>query len=343
MMKYNYYILSVPSEYWHFMYSDLGDVDYAIVNDNCKDLIGRFYKLWQYHNSKTFNKTVNLPFKSIWNRCYVRNHKAFTDKSKPICFIVNGVWAYRVMELGLGKYIRKQFPGSKIIWYLGDLISKQKPEFPDLHKSQSYPDMEKAKIVFDRIISFDHGDCRRYVLTYYPLIFSTYKGEKKADIQECDVYFCGQAKDRLPLIMRCYSVLKSRGLKLDFFLTGVPASHQIEAEGITYGDWRSYETNLQHVWHCKAQLEIMQSGGEGFTIRTNEVIGLDKKLITNNCKIKEAPFYNKSYISVFSKDDASDIDIDFIEGLKDDGERIDYNYKSKMSPIEFLNFVDSIM
>ena len=79
----------------------------------------------------------------------------------------------------------------------------------------------------------------------------------------------------------------------------------------------------------------MQQGGHGYTLRTCEAIMYDKKMITNNPEIKNAVFYSPERISVF--EDVSEIDADFV--LREP-QKVDYQFKDKLSPLKFLEFLD---
>ena len=71
-----------------------------------------------------------------------------------------------------------------------------------------------------------------------------------------------------------------------------------------------------------------------FTLRTREAIIYNKKLITNNKRIKEKSFYKEKYINVFKS--SSDIDVEFV--LRD--QNVNYaNYQEEFSPMNFLEFL----
>ena len=81
----------------------------------------------------------------------------------------------------------------------------------------------------------------------------------------------------------------------------------------------------------------MQKAGTGYTLRVNEAICFGKKIITNNTMIREAPFYNPDYISVF--DDRFVFDEDFLSTIHDDI-KVNHHYKEEISPLNFLKFID---
>lgn len=108
--------------------------------------------------------------------------------------------------------------------------------------------------------------------------------------------FLGKSKNRLAEIIGCFEQLWRYNVDTDLWLVGVKPEEQVYKDKIHYVSSMAYLENLQHVLHCNCELEIMQAGGFGYTQRMCEVISLDKKLITNNRTVHEAPFYNSDYI-----------------------------------------------
>ena len=241
-----------------------------------------------------------------------------------------GSWIEYDNQLHLLDYLRNKYKGCKIVWFLQDLIATRR-----MHDGSSLF-MDDLKNKLDMIFSFDQKDCKKYGLIYHHLVFSSYENEVD-ERPDSDVYFLGKAKNRHKDIIKVYEILKGRGLKCDFHIAGVPIEEQAYRDEIDYEPHISYKENLQRILHTKCLLELMQKGGVGFTQRGCEAVCLNKKLLTNNPEIKNAPFYNSEYISCFS--DVKDIDINFIEEIRKDMV-VDYNYKYNFSPIKLLEFID---
>ena len=183
--------------------------------------------------------------------------------------------------------------------------------------------------LFDVILSFDYNDCENYNLVYNPLVYSAPKELKNVE-EDIDVYFCGKAKDRLDLILSTFKQLKEKGLNCKFFINGVRQDKRENIDGLVYLDkFMSYKDNLDYVKRSKCLLEVMQEGGNGYTLRTCEAVAYNKKLITNNYMLKNSDFYDCDMISFFEKSD--DIDFEFInkgkKGFKD---------RNYFSPIKLL-------
>jgi len=330
--KYNFVVFGSSWDLYLHSYSDimyLSDVRY--ISESIRYNMMRRNSLYHLHLGN-LNKYVQIPFKSIWNHCYFPND--FAD-NKPICFLFTGSWMRLNKFIHLTDYIKKTYPDSKTACFITDLVNTQRYPYTDEPLN-----IEEEKKSFDIMLSFDHKDCENYGFLYHPLVYSVI--DENADSRPVsDIYFLGQAKNRMDEIIQIYEKLRQTNLKLDINLIGVPCEKQRYPDEIHYLDsFMTYYENLQHLLNSKCVLEIMQKNGHGFTQRCVEVVGENKKLLTNNPEVIEAPFYNADYISHFSS--ADDLDFGFINRISSD-EIIDYNYKEKISPIELIDFIDSYL
>ena len=327
--KYNYVIFGSDWDLYTFSFTDIigrGDVYYVAGNFPPKNsLLGFLYRI--HHNNK-INRVVNLPFRKLWNSYYFRNDKVFKER-RPLCFLFFNNWIS--LESGLTSYLKKKYPGSKFVWVSFDIIRTHS----FLFSSKKFNPLEIKK-EFDMSLSFDKNDCKKYGLTYYPLVFSTPNKTVITPIEN-DIYFLGWAKDRFNEIISMYKFFKSKGLKCDFNIVGVPTEKQILPNEIHYISGMDYMTNLNHVMSSRCLLEIMQGGAANYTQRVCEAVCLNKKIISNNSILKEEPFYNERYMSIFST--VKDIDENFVDSIHDN-EIIDYKYADKMSPVNLIRFLE---
>ncbi len=319
-LKYNYVILGTSADFLRTAYGDVEKVEYAVYQYKLLNSQSALLnKLYRYHTSPTLNEKIPMPFRGIWNPLIFKN--PFKD-DKPLCFILFG--NKRLFTSTFINYIRKTYRGSKIVFFCQDLISRSWGE-----------KYSEIKGFFDLILSFDHADAEKYGMHYYPLVYSPCDVPEDDSIPESDVYFVGKAKDRLAEILKAFEKFRDAGLKCDFYITGVKPEDQKYADEITYGNQMPYIENLKHIKKTKCLLEIMQGGGRGYTLRFDEAIMYDKKMITNNPEIINAPFYHPDRISVFEK--AKDLDAAFVlrEPIK-----ADYGWKEKLSPLKMLEYID---
>lgn len=328
-MKYNYVILGSSWDLYKTIYSDLKGLKNALYIDDFRpskhSLTGILYRI---HFNAKLNSFITIPGKQHWNKSYFND--TFVEH-RPICFVFFTNWVY-LDNFGFLDYLRKTYPDSKMVWFIQDTV---KNSINSLHKPIS--DVLELKKKFDVVLSYDKGDCEKYGFTYHHTIFSGIDLDENVKPQY-DVFFLGRSKGRIKDILRMYEILRDHGLKCNFHITGVPEEQQKYSEEIVYNKPMSYLDNLKNVTQSKCLLEIMQEGADGFSIRTNEAICLNKFLITNNEAIKHAPFYRSDYIEVFESSNFH-IDESFVNRLRIN-DRIDYHYKDYFSPIKLLEFID---
>jgi len=304
---------------YEYCYKDLEGFDNV---DLLKGHINFKSKLEEKIYLKHFTKKYKLPFRKFWNRKF---YKTKFNKNDNLIFIISYV-DENLLKYDSIKYLKNKYKNSKFVLFLSDLI---------VHKilNANFNDVKK---MFDAVISFDYNDCNVYGLHNHPLVYSAPKDniEVKEDI---DVFFCGKAKDRLESIMTAFKYLKEKGINCKFIISGVPKEKREQIDGLEYLDkFMPYEENLEYIKRSKCLLEIMQEGGNGYTLRTCEAVAYNKKIITNNKILKDSEFYDENMISIF--DNIEDIDIEFI--TNQNGCYKDKNY---FSPIKLLEKVVNIL
>lgn len=238
-------------------------------------------KMIRFNFSQKVNKYIRTPFARVVYPHIFR--PVFTD-NKPLCFIFFGNVEF-VYQTSYISYLRATYPNVKIVLYMQDLISKN----PRLN-------FNTCKDLFDVILSYDKGDCIKYNLQFHPTPMSYVSIEKDISLPKSDIYFCGYAKTRYPLIHELYKRYSDLGLKCDFHIMKFPEG-ETKVDGIHYEERNfTYEQNIQHVMNTKAVLEIMQEGADGYTPRVWESIIYDKHLLTNNINLQNSEYYNSGYM-----------------------------------------------
>lgn len=328
-LDYNFVILGSPWELYLSAYSDiinLPDVIY-VPEPQIPAALRLLYKI---HLHPKINGIVNIPGKTLWNRLLF--DVQFSDNEKPICFILFSDWYCRNTDLI--KFIRNKYKDSKIVIMFQDLIGLK-----HMYYSNEPINIDKLKSEVDLVISFDFNDARKYNIEYHNIPYSKSLDSSSNKPVEYDIYFLGQAKNRLSEILDTYFILNNYHLKLNFILAGVPKKQRKALDGITYVENGavSYKENLNHIQNSRCILEIMQKNGTGYTIRTLEALAYGKKLLTNNQYILKAPFYNPGYISYFSSPDK--INKDFLDNLSVKPD-IDDKFITDLSPIKLLEFIE---
>lgn len=335
MSKYKYIFLGSEGELAGFSFSDLKVLSNTIYVPGFYSQFGKFAKaLFHLHTNNKFNTIVNLPFKQLWCKTVLKKIPISPTSGETLVYVCQRGWADYEPQLRFIDYIKNKNSKAKFVLFLEDLFSTYRTH--DRGNHPYTPEFVKEK--FDLIISFDYGDCEKYGFLYHPLVFSKYQGIGDERIKS-DVYFLGAAKNRLHEILHSYEVLTKNGLKCDFHIAGVKEVERMYAESIDYEPKITYMENLRLAAQSRCILELMQKGGKGFTQRTYEAIGLGKILLTNNEVINTAPFFNPEYIIQFVAPE--DITKEQIETIKKAPEYVEYNYIEKISPVEFVSFIES--
>lgn len=332
--SFNFIIIGYNSELYKTSYADILDFQHVKYVPNTISsersalcLMPKsnpiIHQLHRIHHAKIINNIINLPFKNIWFKHY---YKSNFNNEKPLCFIFFGRNAF-LANHGLIDYLKKKHIGAKFICYFQDLVIN--------HNDVDIQDLKK---IFDLLITFDYQDAKNNNIDYFPLVNSKYKFKLDESIKKSDIYFLGAAKNRLSDIITAYEKLKDKNLICDFYITGVKREEQVYQDEIKYIDSMSYLENLYRINRTKCMLELMQKNGHGYTQRMMEAIIYDKKIITNNPTVKNAPFYNPTNI----------LHIENVSSITDDSEfyknfsrNANHEYKDNISPNKLLEFIEN--
>lgn len=313
-------------------FSDIFDKDnVSYICEPSKSMPFRDKILYGIQHNKHLYRRYILPISNHWFPYYIKDIcENIPEEGENVIFIFQRKWLVDEYY-GFVTYLKNKYSKAKFVLFLCDLFCTIQS-----NKRGQKITIDEIQSMFDLTVSFDQNDCKQYGFIYHPLVFSSYHGEIK-NMHDSDVYFLGKVKNRFKDIIGCFERLYENDVKADFWLVGVNKNEQVHKDLIHYPISMSYQDNLQHVLHCNCELEIMQAGGFGYTQRMCEVIAFDKKLITNNPTVHEAPFYNSDYI--FQIEKPTDITKEMCEEIKK-RDIVDYHYKEKLSPIELLEFIE---
>lgn len=254
----------------------------------------------------------------------------FFDKSfesdKPFCFILIGGAKLPGTYL---HYLKETYPNCKIVFFFRDLVCVREKSSPDIVHEKS----------IDIEMSFDKSEADKYGIYFCNEYSSHIDLTEHNEYPSCDVFFCGQAKDRYERLIDYYQYLTSKGLKCDFFITEVPESKQVKLDGICYNRFMPYKEMLYRSYNAKCLLDINQFGASGgYTSRFYEAIMYNRKLISDNPITEQSEFYNeKDIIYVTRPEDITD---EFISNIET---KVDYQYSGEFSPLRMIETVEQIL
>jgi hypothetical protein len=176
---------------------------------------------------------------------------------------------------------------------------------------------------FDKVLTFDSEDARRLDLFFRPLFFSSGIQRRKEFGDKFDISFIGTGHSDRPRIIE---TIKKQCIDLQlkyFFYLYLQNQFVYYFYKITNKYFRKvkktyfsfehigYDNYIKISENSKAIVDIEHPKQKGLTMRTFEVLGKEKKLITTNKNIKFYDFYNPSNILIVDRFDPI-IDKDFI-------------------------------
>ena len=209
--------------------------------------------------------------------------------------------------------LRELNPGSKIIIELWDSIS---------NNSQA---AEKIDLV-DKVFSFDRSDCLRYNMKFRPLFYiNKYNKISKLNAKtQYDLLFVGTVhSDRYKILKNMEKKLLEKGYKVYYYMY-IPSKILYyvrkyilrQFPGSSKEDFKfkpiGQDEVLSLVSKSKVILDIQHPNQTGLTMRTVEMLGANKKIITTNSDIKSYDFYCRTNIQVVDRK-ISNFDMNFFE------------------------------
>lgn len=218
--------------------------------------------------------------------------------------------------------LKEEYPTAKLCLYLWDSIEN----IPGILNKFKY---------FDTLHSFDMEDCKKYKkLNFRPLFYcDEFCKELNENKLTYDISFTGTIhSDRYAIIKQVREIAKERGLnsywfcylqsKFIFYFYKVTKREFFNStiEEFTF-EKKSSEEIARIVDCSKIILDIQHPKQTGLTMRTIEMLGMNKKIMTTNASIEQYDFYNPRNISIVDRKDII-IDEEFLnlpyEKVKDD-------------------------
>lgn len=172
---------------------------------------------------------------------------------------------------------------------------------------------------FDKIFSFDDQDIQNYgfeTLTNYNYLPFLPKEQQNSHVDA--LYITSYDKKRIEQLKVLSQKFQRLNLSFDLYVIGKKSwKHQIikpfTENKIIFSKKKICHKNLpQYYKNTKVILDLMRKNQYGLSFRIFEAMALEKKIITDNEKIKNYDFYNSNNILVLNKD-FSNITKDFFE------------------------------
>lgn len=209
--------------------------------------------------------------------------------------------------------LKEAFPNAQFILYLWDSV-------------ENVPDGEKKIRLYDRVLTFDPVDAETYGLIFRPLFFGKDYAQTQEEAGEYlyDIAFVGTAHTARPRIAKqLQQQCRSRGSDSYHYLF-LPHPLVYWYNKVLNRDYRQVSKEDIHFESVSADkirqiysksrsiLDVEHGAQRGLTMRTIEMIGMGKKLVTTNKGIEKYDFYNPNNICIIDRE-APAVDASFFE------------------------------
>ena len=245
-----------------------------------------------YHAAARF---LPSQIRGITERHYRKLLAGFARSSYDHVLVVNG----QTVSPGLIAELRRKHPGARFTFYLWDSLANRASAL-------------ELVPFFDRAFSFEPEAARRHGLRFRPLFFDDHASEASGHANEYDISFIGTAHtDRHRVVERLnatlapdlrrfwYLYLQAPWVLRAYRLTN-PHFRGAQAEQFRFAPLSRAES--QRVFETsRAILDIEHLRQTGLTMRTLEVLGAGKKLVTTNAAIRDYAFYDPARIEVIDR------------------------------------------
>lgn len=213
-------------------------------------------------------------------------------------FVVKG----EVVNGEILSLLRSAYPDAKFILYLWDSV-------------KNIPDCANRIRLYDRALTFDPVDAKQYGMVFRPLFFSkAYEtAPEPSEAYAYDVAFIGTAHSDRPRIVKALEAqCEARGGACFHYLF-LPHKLVYLYNKVLNRDYRHVEKRDIHFTSISAReirevyqksrciLDVEHKAQRGLTMRTIEMVGMGKKLITTNQSIRDYDFYDPRNICVIDR------------------------------------------
>ena len=194
------------------------------------------------------------------------------------------------------------------------------------------------------IMTYDANMANKYGFVHLNIPYSTVGFNNDISLYTSDVFFCGVDKGRTEKLIEIFNHLRAKSLRCVFWIRGdcPPDFDESQADGLIFIHNKiDYCVIRKAIMHTRCILEVINNQdatyAESYTVRVQEAIAYEKKLISNCHGITDKSFYNINQFLIF--DAVDDIHTEFVLNESTQG----YTERNYFSPRKFLTQIDMIL
>lgn len=320
-----YLIIDDEHELYKRMFADLFYQNKYSIEEIPRVKVPKILKpIYRLHFNERVNSHLILPLKEVWAQFYELYHYHFDSNEEYVVIFLNGSLRFHFDRNHL-KEFKQTHRNVKLVMIMYDSYIN-----PAAQRAISFIPL------FDTVFSFDELDCKMHGFEHIYSTFSYPNFVKEDGSKHSNAFFIGFGAGRLEMLRTAFQKITQKVDNCKFYIAGVKKEDIIDIKDVVYNQTMSYDEELQMAYNTDCIVEIVKEGQTGISLRTCEAIAFNKKLLTNNVKLKEMPFYNQKYMSVFEK--VEDIDINFIQ----DKIKVTYEDTQCFSPLKIIEKLERI-
>lgn len=268
--------------------------------------------------------------KNILNSKIEKYYKKIRENSKNKNYDYVFIITPETITRKILKNIKNDNQNAKFILYMWDSLDNKKNARQIFDK-------------FDSIYSFDKDDCKKYKnIIFRPLFYLEDYLRLSQEIKEnykYEITFIGTAhSDRYKILKELKRQANIRGISYNFYMY-FPSKilfyfKKIFDKSYRYVNEKDFNFNslskekvLELLVDSKVIIDVQHPKQTGLTMRTIEMLGMKKKIITTNKDIKKYNFYNEYNVNILERDNPN-LDEKFLKTKYSDIDKEIYYYYS---------------
>ncbi len=253
---------------------------------------GASVNLFYNHPSDQVFKIASVLNKKLSEKIEARYFRALQNKITGFYHYILIIRCDIIPEKFMNQ-LKETNPGSVFINYLWDDISL----IPSLLDSFRY---------FDRILSYNIHDCKKYGLVFRPFFFvQNDKPDRQKNSKRFDLFFIGIFHtDRFEVIDKVRKLNPGLKLYLHFYINPITflkkgfAPDLLKLFSFTK---MSYHAMVRMIQRSCAILDLPKPSQHGLTTRIFEALGAEVKVITTNEEVRDYEFFNESNFLIIDR------------------------------------------
>lgn len=278
--------------------------DYEIEIKNELELKGAYVDYLNERPSNSFvtKSLIRLGMKALIQKNIDDHYKSILENSKQIKYDYVIMVNIEAITEKIICELRAKQPEAFFVLYMWDSIKNKKRAFDSLN-------------LFDSVYTFDESDISlNEKIKFRPLFYiNDYKELKIRNDYVYDLCFIGTAhSDRYHLLEEIKTKAEEYGLNVYFYYY-FPSRiffffRKLLDKSFRNASYKDFSFNplkkeqiIDIINQSKCIIDIQHPNQTGLTMRTIEVLGAKRKLITTNDKIKDYDFYNSDNILVLDR------------------------------------------